>query len=89
MRSEANPQVSLQAVPGLGTLPLPCQLLDSVGSYYRSLSTLNRKEAVTHASQAAQSAKLLKDLLSAGPKAAENGSSRFDPSQALEQVSLL
>lgn len=33
---------SLQAVPGLGTLPIP-QLLSSVGSHYPSLSILGGK----------------------------------------------
>lgn len=66
-------RVSLQVLPGLGTLHLPCQLLQSIGCFYPSLSTLSRKEAITHAPQVAgQSAKLLKDLLGARPKAAEN-----------------
>lgn len=66
-------RVSPQALPGLGTLLLPHQLLWGIGSFYPSLSTLSRKEAITHAPRVAgQSAKLLKDLLGARSKAAEN-----------------
>ena len=41
-------RVSLPAVPGLGTLSLPHQLQRGTGSSYSSLSTLSRKEVITH-----------------------------------------
>lgn len=69
-------------------LPLPCPL-SGVDSYCPSLSTLGRKEALTCVPRREWSAKPLKDLLGAGPRAAENSrfDPRFDPSRALEQVS--
>lgn len=73
---------SVQALPGLGTLLLPCQLLRGVGSACPSLSTLSRKRAITHGPRAVgRPAKLLKDLLGARPKAAENAAPSLTPAR--------
>ena len=82
--------MSLQAVPGLGTLSLPHQLWRDIGRSDPFLSTLSRKEAITHTPRVAgRSAKLPKDLGVARPRATENAAPCMTPARPWSKSLLL